>query len=93
MAQSISLKCVMLALYISSADLTCIQSIACGIASVVGPIIKVTMAPRLCSSLAMAIPIFPEEAFPINRTGSMASCVGPAVTKIFLPDSSADVEK
>ena len=55
--------------------------------SEVGPQTSVTLAPLFLHSIAIAIPIFPEALFPINRTGSIASWVGPAVIKIFLPES------
>ena len=46
-----------------------------------GPSTKVTFAPNSQNSLAIAIPCFPEDLFPINLTGSIASKVGPAVTR------------
>jgi hypothetical protein len=41
---------------------------------------KITEAPRLAHS-SISNPILPEEWFPIKRTGSIASYVGPAVIK------------
>jgi hypothetical protein len=51
----------------------------------VGPNTKVTSAPWLASSSAMAMPILPLEWLPIKRTGSSGSKVGPAVTRAFWP--------
>ncbi len=48
-----------------------------------GPLIKVTSAPLLNAALAMAYPIFPDDLFDMNLTGSRYSLVGPAVTRIF----------
>ena len=44
-----------------------------------------TLAPLLRHERAMAYPILPVEAFVIYRTGSIDSCVGPAVMRMFLP--------
>ena len=41
----------------------------------------------VANASAMANPIFPLEWFPMKRTGSIASYVGPAVTRAFLPVS------
>ncbi len=48
----------------------------------VGPVTRVTRAPRRTAARAMANPIFPEEWLETKRTGSMGSTVGPAVTRI-----------
>ena len=46
----------------------------------VGPVTRVTWAPRSMASRAMAYPIRPELWLVRKRTGSRASWVGPAVT-------------
>ena len=51
----------------------------------VGAVTRVTDAPLFLAASEIAYPIFPEERFPIVRTGSIASCVPPALTTIFLP--------
>ena len=51
----------------------------------VGPLIRKTLAPNFEAVSANAKPIFPLEWFPINRTGSIDSKVGPAVIKKVLP--------
>ena len=56
--------------------------------TVSGPRIRRTSAPRDDASAATATPIFPVERFPMNRTGSIGSCVGPAVTTIRTPSRS-----
>ena len=47
---------------------------------VTGPLTRVTRAPRLASSAAMACPCLPDDLLAINRTGSIGSTVGPEVT-------------
>ena len=49
---------------------------------------RTTSAPRLRAAFAIARPCFPLELLPIYRTGSIASRVPPAVTKILLPKRS-----
>ena len=49
-------------------------------AGVPGPARNVTSAPRATAAAASAAPILPDERFPMNRTSSMGSRVGPAVT-------------
>ena len=44
-----------------------------------------TSAPLSASASAIAMPILPDEKFPINRTGSNRSYVGPAVTSALTP--------
>ena len=44
--------------------------------------------PARDASAATATPIFPVERFPMNRTGSIGSWVGPAVTSIRMPARS-----
>ena len=44
-----------------------------------------TSAPRRWAAAAIAAPILPLERLPTNRAGSIASCVGPAVTTMRLP--------
>ena len=56
--------------------------------TVSGPRIRRTSAPRDDASAATATPILPVERFPMNRTGSIGSCVGPAVTSIRTPSRS-----
>jgi hypothetical protein len=40
------------------------------------------------AAFARAYPILPEDLFPMYLTGSISSKVGPAVTRIFLPEKS-----
>ena len=65
---------------ISRVDVTRCVSSPEGGDSVVGPRTSTTLAPRRASSRAISIPIRPVEAFDRNRTSSIASRVGPAVT-------------
>jgi hypothetical protein len=53
----------------------------------VGPATRVTRAPRRAAAAASANPIVPVEPLERKRTGSMASRVGPAVTRTCLPAS------
>ena len=73
---------------ISSAVSTCTASPPGGAGTVSGPRIRRTSAPRDDASAATATPILPVERFPMNRTGSIGSCVGPAVTSIRTPSRS-----
>ena len=50
----------------------------------VGPSISLTFAPSSLAIFANEYPILPEELFPIYLTGSIFSCVGPAVIKKFI---------
>ncbi len=50
-----------------------------------GPVTSSTRAPRAAASSASAKPILPLLRLPMYRTGSMASCVPPAVTSRRLP--------
>ena len=53
-----------------------------------GALTNITLAPMRTACSAMAYPILPLERFPIYRTGSILSCVPPAVTSIVVPSSS-----
>lgn len=55
-------------------------------ASAVGPRSNVTRHPRRAASSASAIPSRPDERFPMNRTASIGSYVGPAVIKSRRPE-------
>ena len=59
-----------------------------GGATVPGPSTRQTSAPRAAASAASATPILPLERFPMKRTGSIGSCVGPAVITIRRPARS-----
>src|SRR4030042_646165 len=54
-----------------------------GLPNAEGPLTRTTSAPLLRAALPMAYPIFPDDLFDINLTGSRYSLVGPAVTRIF----------
>src|SRR4030042_2643679 len=56
-----------------------------------GPLIRVTSAPLLNAALAKAYPIFPDDLFDKNLTGSIYSLVGPAVTMTFSPARSFEL--
>ena len=71
--------------YISCAERTSIRRTPVGVGSDVRPLMSTTSAPRRASASAMAYPILPVEWFEMNRTGSMASMVAPAVTLRRLP--------
>jgi len=60
-----------------------------GAATLIWPAMRVTRAPRARAASAMATPILPVERLPMNRTGSMASAVPPAVTTMWRPSRSA----
>ena len=70
---------------ISSAVVTRITSKGTGPGSPTGPRTTVTVAPRAWAACATARPIFPVEGFEMNRTGSIASRVGPAVISTRFP--------
>src|SRR5438067_2216082 len=57
-----------------------------GSASSVGPVTRITWAPRLDAASASAYPMRPLDGFVSTRTGSRCSRVGPAVTTTRLPD-------
>ena len=59
-----------------------------GSESAVGPETSTTSAPRRAATFARANPIFPEEGLEMNRTGSIGSRVGPAVTTTRRPEKS-----
>ena len=50
-----------------------------------GPVINVTLAPRLDNSEAIAKPCLPDDLLLTNLTGSISSIVGPAVTITEIP--------
>jgi hypothetical protein len=52
-----------------------------GISIFTGPLINKTLAPYSAKTRAIAYPIFPELLLLTKRTGSIASRVGPAVTR------------
>jgi hypothetical protein len=79
---------LMTALRISSAVVTGHNSTPAGGVRAVGPETSRTSAPRACAASASAYPIFPEDRLEMNRTGSMASCVGPAEMSRRRPDQS-----
>ena len=56
-----------------------------------GPLTRITSAPRSAAALARAYPIFPLDRLVMNRTGSIGSSVGPAVTRILIPSKSCGV--
>ncbi|CAI8186026.1 MAG: Uncharacterised protein [Bacteroidia bacterium] len=58
-----------------------------------GPRTSSTFAPRSARVLAIAFPILPVLWFPINRTGSIFSCVGPAFTNIVFPVNAFETSK
>ena len=58
-----------------------------GVGRATGPATSVTCAPIARAAAATAKPIFPELRLPMNRTGSMSSNVGPALTSTRLPAS------
>ena len=57
-------------------------------ATLSGPATRSTLAPRRHAAAASATPILPLLWFEMNRTGSIASRVGPAVTSTRLPASA-----
>ena len=65
-----------------------IHSTPIGTARSVGADTKIVLAPAWAAFNATAYPIFPLERFVIYRTGSIASCVPPALTITVLPCSS-----
>src|SRR5262245_36543577 len=76
---------------ISSLVSTETRSTPYGSGSSTGPLTRTTEAPRFASAAATAYPILPEERFETNRTGSMDTPVGPAVTTTFFPVSWTDL--
>src|SRR6185369_14237099 len=66
---------------ISSADNAFNSRTPTGGSTVVTPATTVTAAPRFNAASASAKPIFPDDRFEINRTGSIASRVAPTVIK------------
>ncbi len=56
--------------------------------ALVGPLTSVTFAPRRLATRARLKPILPDERFEMKRTGSIGSCVGPAVIKTCSPRKS-----
>ncbi len=73
---------------ISSAVSTRTMPTPSGGATVLGTEDHRTSAPRDAASAATATPILPVERFPMKRTGSIGSWVGPAVTTIRTPSRS-----
>ena len=67
---------------------TSTRSTPYGVASATGPQTSVTAAPRSRAASAIANPIFPEDRLPMNRTGSIGSCVPPALTTMRRPARS-----
>jgi hypothetical protein len=67
--------------YISSAETTSTRRTPGGVSKATGPLTSTTSAPRAASCAATAYPILPVEWLEMNLTGSIASTVGPAVTK------------
>src|SRR6516225_8596630 len=72
----------------SSALRTSTRSTPLGVSSAVGPVTSTTFAPRRAAARATAYPIFPDDRLLKNRTGSMSSRVGPAVTRTPSPSRS-----
>ena len=62
---------------------------ACGSGTSTRPATIVTRAPRARAASAIATPILPVLRLPMNRTGSMASAVPPALTTTWRPSRSA----
>ena len=75
----------MIASNISCALVTCTILTSLRSSKAVGPATKVTLAPSALAALAIAYPCLPLEWLLKKRTGSKASCVGPAETKTFFP--------
>ena len=73
---------------IAAAVTVSIRSTPYGVASADGPATIRTAAPRRHAARAIANPILPDERLVTNRTGSIGSCVGPAVTRTFSPARS-----
>ena len=88
MAASAVWKALSAACSISAAVCTRTHSTPRGTWSDVGPSTSVTAAPRRAASPARAMPILPDEQLPMKRTGSIGSCVGPAVITMRLPTRS-----
>ena len=59
-----------------------------GVDTAEGAAIRVTLAPRSRAASARAKPILPDERLVMTRTGSMGSCVPPAVTTMRRPARS-----
>ena len=72
---------------ISRAVSTSMRRTPLGADKAVGPLTKVTSAPKAARAEAIAYPCLPEERLVSRRTGSMGSAVGPAVTRARLPVS------
>src|SRR5699024_12002806 len=73
-------------LYISSAVVTSMRRmLGSDNSKLTGPATSVTSAPSLEAAFAKANPVFPDERFVRNRTGSIASRVGPAEINTFFP--------
>ena len=77
--------------YMSAAETTGTTATPSGGASETGPETRVTAAPRLRAAAASSYPIRPVEWLVTNRTGSIASRVGPAVTSRRTPSRSRSV--
>ena len=82
---------VMTAWNISAAVTTSCRVTPAGVGSATGPATNVTRWPAAAAARAMANPIFPDERLEMNRTGSMASRVGPAVMRKCSDDSMKGV--
>ena len=70
---------------IDSAESTDTYSTPLGISRDVGVLTRITRAFSLTAAAAIAYPIFPLDRLPIYLTGSIFSCVPPAVTRTVLP--------
>ena len=73
---------------IGSAVSTSTRSTPGGVATFTGPATSTTRAPARRAASATAKPILPELRLVMNRTGSMRSRVGPAVTTTLRPASA-----
>src|SRR5437868_5092192 len=77
------------ALAICSAVSMSMRSTPAGVSNATGPATSVTLAPASAAAEAIANPCRPDERLAITRTGSIGSCVGPAVTTMCLPLKSS----
>ena len=80
------------ALYISRPVSIFTKSTLGGVATVLGPVIKTTLAPKSAKALAIAVPCAPDDLFAIYLIGSIISCVVPDVTIMRLPESGPCVK-
>ena len=70
---------------ISATVAACLISTPAGLCRAVGAVTRITFAPRSRATWAMAYPILPVERLVITLTGSIGSCVPPALTTMRRP--------